>query len=251
MDALKVCIPRIIAGFHQGVIACLHERAHAAAKHSLLAEQVGLGFRAECGLQNAGACAADAQGIGQADIQCVTGGILLNSNQAGNALAGLILAADGVAGAFGSDHNHVDELRGLDAAEVNIEAVCKSKRLALGQVGLNAFLVQLGLLFIVDQNHDHVAGLGSIGGRHDFQSCSFGLCPALGAVVQTDNHIHTGIAQIQRMGMALGAVSDNRNRFAFQFGQITVLLIIDLLHVLSLLLFVRQAGAWSCLACAG
>ena len=40
----------------------------------------------------------------------------------------------------------------------------------------------------------------------------FGLGPALAARVQADDHAHAGIAQIQRVRVALASIADNRRR---------------------------------------
>ena len=50
---LEVSHFRCVASFHQGVKASMDQLANAAAEHSLLAEQVGLGFLLEGGLQDA------------------------------------------------------------------------------------------------------------------------------------------------------------------------------------------------------
>src|SRR5699024_6579861 len=122
---------------------------------------------AEGGLQDTGSCAADAQSVGKANVQSVAGGVLLHGDEAGHALAGLVLRAHRVAGALGGDHDDVDILGGLDAAEVDVEAVGKGQGLALGEVGLDALFIQGRLLFVVDKNHDDVGGFGGLGGGHD------------------------------------------------------------------------------------
>ena len=41
--------------------------------------------------------------------------------------------------------------------------VGEGQGLALGEVGLDALLVELGLLLVVDEDHDDVGGLGGLG----------------------------------------------------------------------------------------
>ena len=156
MDALKVRVSRVIACLNQRLEAGLHQSANAAAENCLLAEEVGLGLGTERGLQNACSCAADTECISKADVPSVARCILLDRDEARYALACLILASDRVTRALRRDHDDVDVLRRLDAAEVNVKAVCKCQGLALGQVRLNALFVQCSLLFIVDENHDDV-----------------------------------------------------------------------------------------------
>ena len=179
MDTLEIGVSRIISGLHQCFKARLHQSAYAAAKDSLLAEQIGFGLGAEGGFKNACAGAADTQSISQSDFKRIACGVLLNSNKARNTLACLILTAHGVTGTFGRNHNDVDILRGLDAAEMNVESVSKSQSLALCEVRLDALLIELCLLFIVDKNHDKIGVGGSFGGGHNLQSLCLCLRPAL------------------------------------------------------------------------
>ena len=135
-----------------------------------------------------------------------------------------------MAGALGGNHDHVDVLGRLDAAVVDVEAVSKGQGFALGQVGLDALLVQGSLLFVVDQDHDHVGNLGGLVAVHDLHALSLSLGPALGAGIQADYHVHTAFLQIQRVCVALGAVADDGNGLACQLLEITVLLIKNSLH---------------------
>ena len=86
MNAFKVSISRIITGFYQRFKAGLHKSTDTAAENSLFAEQVGLGLGAEGGFENTGTCAANAERIRKTNIECVAGSVLLNGNQARNAL---------------------------------------------------------------------------------------------------------------------------------------------------------------------
>ena len=230
MDALEVCVSGVIACLDQSLVACLHQSADTAAEDSLLTEQVGLGLGAEVGLQNTSACAADAQCICQTDIPCVAGSILLNSDQAGYALAYLVLGTYGVAGALGSDHDNVNVLGGLDAAEVDVEAVCKSQSLALGQVGLDALLVELCLLLVVDEDHNDISNLCSLCSGHNLETLLLGLCPALAALVQTYDYFNAAVLEVECVSVALGAVTDDSNGLAAQSLQIAVLLIENSCH---------------------
>ena len=230
MDALEVRVARVVAGLDERLKARLHQCAHAAAEHGLLAKEVGFGFGAERGFKHARARAADAQRVGEADIQRIAGGVLFHCDQAGHALAGLVFAAHGVAGALGRDHDDVDVLGRLDAAEMDVEAVREGERLALGQVRLDALLVQLGLLFVVDEDHDDVGRLGCVGGGHDGQPRLLGLCPALAAVVEANDDLDAGVAQVQRVRVPLGAVADDGDRLSIELVQIAILLVVDVCH---------------------
>ena len=230
MDALKVRVSRVVACLNQRLEAGLHQSANAAAENCLLAEEVGLGLGTERGLQNACSCAADTECICEADVPSVARCILLDRDEARYALACLILTSDRVTRALRRDHDDVDVLRRLDAAEVNVKAVCKCQGLALGQVRLNALFVQCSLLFIVDENHDDVRSLCSLGACHDLEALCLGLCPALGAFIQTDNNVNAAVLQVQCMCVTLRAVADDGNGLACELLQIAILLIKNSCH---------------------
>ena len=80
----------------QGFESRLHQSGDAAAQHGLLAEQIGFGFHFEGGFEHAGAGTADARGIGEGHIERAAGGILMDGDEAGHALALDIFAADGM-----------------------------------------------------------------------------------------------------------------------------------------------------------
>ena len=86
MEALKVGQLWLVACFHQGFKARFNQFAEAAAKHYLLTEQVGFGFFPKGGFEDAAPSAANALGIGHGQVAGLAGSILINSEQAGNAL---------------------------------------------------------------------------------------------------------------------------------------------------------------------
>ena len=124
-----------------------------------------------------------------------------------------------------SDHDDVDEFRRFDAAEVDVEAVRESKDVALFQVRLDGFFIELGLFLIVDEDHDDVGLLGSFGSRVDFHALLFGFLPASGTFIETDDDVDAGLFQVQRMSVALRTVTDDGNGLAVEFGDVTICLI--------------------------
>ena len=230
VDALEIRVLRLIARLNQRVKTRFHQRGHTAAEDALLAEQVGLGLLAEGRLENARARAADARGIRQRVILRLTGSILVDGDEVGHAFAFQILAADGVAGALRRDHHHVDILRRLDAAKVDVEAVREGEDHAGAQIRLDVFMIHRGLLFVVDEDHDHVGDLGGLGGGHDGQPGLLGLLPALAALVQRDNHVAAGVTQVERVRVSLRAVADDGNLFAHEIVKVAVLRVKHLCH---------------------
>ena len=70
---------------------------------------------------------------------------------------------------------HVDIRRRRDLAEVDVEAVREHERLAGGHVRRDVVVVEVALDVIGDQDHDHVGGLGGVGGGQDLEAGGFGL----------------------------------------------------------------------------
>ena len=135
-----------------------------------------------------------------------------------------------MSGTLGSDHDNINVLGRNDAAEVNVEAVCKCQSLALCQVGSDLLLVNCSLLLIGDKDHDDVASLSSISNAHYLQTCCFCLSCALGTLVKTDNNVYAAVLQVESVCMTLRAVADDSNGLAVQSVQVTVLLIENLVH---------------------
>ncbi len=111
VQALEVRHLRVVAGLDQRLEAGLDERAGAAAQDGLLAEEVGLGLVLEGRLEDAAARAADALGVGERERLGVAGRVLVDRDQAGDARALEVLAADEVARALGRDERDVDVRR--------------------------------------------------------------------------------------------------------------------------------------------
>ncbi len=113
----------LIAGFDQRFVSRLDQRAHAAAKHRLLAEEIGLGLFFERGFEHTCPRAADALQIAEAQSMRVARRILVDGDQARYAAALGEDLAHPMARGLGRGHPHVDTSEGNDGLEVNIEAV--------------------------------------------------------------------------------------------------------------------------------
>jgi hypothetical protein len=125
-------------------------------------------------------------------------------------------------------HDHVQILARHDLVVVNGKAVGEGKRSALLHVGLDFFLVQLGLEFVRGQDHHHIGRLH--GRRHirNLQAVRLCLLNSGRAWTQTHHHINTGILQVAGMGMALGAVADDGDFLATDDGKVGVFVVIHL-----------------------
>ena len=135
MDALKVGVSGVITGLGEGFESRLHKGANAAAENGLLAEEVGFGFGAEGGFKPACAGAADTEGIGKTDVESVAGGASCSTaTRQGTPCRARYSLLTVLAGTLGGDHDDVDVLGRLNAAEMNA-VTHKCKGLALGHVG--------------------------------------------------------------------------------------------------------------------
>jgi len=228
---LEVGHLRLVASLDQRIETGVDQLGNAAAQHCLLAEQVGLGLLLEGGLQDARTARTDAGGVSQSDVLCLAGVILLHADQGRAALALGVQAADDVAGAFGSDHDDVYVLGSGDGLEVNVEAVCKGQSLALGHVGSDLLVVDVGAQLIGNQHHDHIASLGSLFDFHDLEVVVGGsklgsLLPVSGTLAQTDDNIDAALSEVLGMGVALTAEADDGDGLAVQHAEVAVGIIV-------------------------
>src|SRR5258706_13647737 len=95
--------------------------------------------------------------------------VLLYRDETGCATAFDKYFANTMSRRFGRNHRHVNGIRWLDLTEADIEAVREHERVARIQVRLNFVLVDVGLLGVRDQDHDHVSDLRRICYRRDDQ----------------------------------------------------------------------------------
>ena len=147
-----------------------------------------------------------------------------------------------MAGALGSDHDHVNVLGRGDGLEVDVEAVCKGQSLALGHVRCDLRVVDIGAQLIGHQHHHNIASLGSLFDLHDLEVVVSGgelggLCPVGRALAQTDNNVHAALGQVLGMGVALAAEADDSNGLAVQHAEVAIGIVVFLdRHGSSLLL---------------
>ena len=74
-------------------------------------------------------------------------------------------------------------------------------------------VVEFLLYVVAQEDHDDVGLFGRLGHRHDLEPGRFGLLPAPAAFPAADDAIYTRITQVQGMGLALVAVTQDGHRF--------------------------------------
>ena len=114
---------------------------------------------------------------------------------------------------------------------MDVKAVGKGQCLALGHVGGNLRVVDVGAQLVGNQHHDNVTGLGSLLDLHDLEvlmggSELGGLLPVGRAFAQTDNDIDAALGQVLGMSVALGAEADNGNGLAVEHAEVAVGIIV-------------------------
>ncbi len=113
----------------------------------------------------------------------------MNGYKTGNTLTCLILTSYSVSGTLGRYHCYIHILRRCDAAKVYIKSVSEHKHIARLQIRLNILLIKISLKLIIDQYHDDISFLGSLGCGIYLEALRLSLSPALRALVQTDDDV--------------------------------------------------------------
>src|SRR5699024_7888214 len=141
MDALEVCVSRIVSCLYQSLETSLHQSAYAAAENCLLAEEVCLCLCLECCLKDTCSRTADRKAVSQRHIKCLSGIILLNSYQTRCSFSCLILASYCVSRSLRSDDCNVYVCRRYNLSEVDVESVFKHQHIAFLKVRLDVVLI--------------------------------------------------------------------------------------------------------------
>ena len=163
--------------------------------------------------------------VGEHQVAGVAAGVLVDGHQAGDAAALLVLAADQVAGALRGDHADVDARRRLDLVEVDREAVGEHEQVAVGDPVGDLRVPDLGLLLVGEQDHHDVAAAGGVGDVEHLEAGGLGLRAAGGVGAQPDDDVDAGVLQVERVGVALRAVAEDRDGLALEGREVGVVVV--------------------------
>jgi len=187
-----------------------------------------LAFLAEARLDDARAPAADRRRVRQRQIMRVAARVAVHRHQAGHARAAVIFRAHGVAGAFRRDHRHVEIGARFDQVEMDVQPVREEQRRALAHVLPHVLVVDVSLQLVRREHHHHVSRPRSIGDAHNLQPLRLGLARGPRAFAQAHHDIRdAGIAQVQRMGMALAAEADDGDALVLDQVDVGITIVID------------------------
>ena len=131
-------------------------------------------------------------------------------------------------GPFGRDHQDVDVGARLDEVEMDVEAVREHQRRAVLHVGMEVVAVDLALQLVGGEHHHHLGPFRGLGDLHHRQLLLLGLGGGSRALAQRDGDVlDARVAQVQRVGMPLRAVADDRHLLALDEIEIGVAIVID------------------------
>ena len=228
VQALKIRHLRRISGIDQGLKTGPHEFGHSAAQNGLFPKQIGLGLFFERGLQDRRASPADGRRVGHGHRLGIPGRVLRNRDQAGHTPALLKFTPDEMAGTFGGDHENVHRFGRNNFLEVDIKSVRTSKVFPGGEPGFNIRRIHLAGDLVGRQDHDDIGVSRGSSDLLDHKAGLLGLFPGAAVFPQPNPDIHPGVTQVESVGVALTAVSDNDNFLTRKQGQIGIVVIINI-----------------------
>src|SRR3546814_6528338 len=82
--------------------------------------------------------------------------------------------------------------------------------------------MDFGNVCVGQQDHDQIGNLDCFSHFLNLQAGVCRLVPGGAAFAQADDHIDAGFVQVERVRVALRAVTDDGNSFALDQGQVTI-----------------------------
>jgi len=211
VQALEVRELGGVARGDEGLEAGLDERRDSPAQHHLLAEQVAFGLLAERGGQHAGAGAADPHGIRECVGERLAARVALDGDERRHAPPRLEFAAHQMPGRLGRHHRDVHARRRYDLLEVDVEAVGEHESFAGDDRRRDVLLVHRAPVLVGDEHHHDVRRPGRVRHRAHVEPLGRGAGPRPPARAQPDDDCDAALAQVERMGVSLAAVTDDRD----------------------------------------
>jgi hypothetical protein len=150
----------------------------------------------------------------------------MDGEQRRHATTGLIHAPEQMARALRRDHPDVDPARRVDPPEVDVEAVGEHQQLAGPEVRPDVAVVDRLLSGVGHEDHDHVRLADRLGHVGDAESCLLGERPALRARRQPDDDVDARFVKVQRVGVALRPVADDRDLLTGEGRRVSVVVVI-------------------------
>ena len=146
-------------------------------------------------------------------------------HQAWHAAALLVLAADEVTGSLRSDEADVDAGRRVDLIEVDGEAVGEHQQVAGGDPVGDVRFPDLRLLLVGKEDHHDVAAAGGVGDVEHLEARGLGGGAARRVGAKADDDVDAGFLEVERVGVALRAVAEDRDGLALERRERRVVLV--------------------------
>ena len=103
----------------------------------------------------------------------------------------------------------------------------KGQRRAFLDVGFDFAAIDVGDVLVRQQDHDEICGLDRVGDVLHFQTGLLGLVPRSTTLAQADGNLHAGVLEVQCVGMALRAVTQDGDLLSLDQTQVRVLVVKD------------------------
>jgi len=129
---------------------------------------------------------------------------------------------------LGSNHDHIDVFAGHNLAIVNVEAMREGKCRTLLHIGLDLGTIHGRNMLIGHQHHDEVSAFDRISDFSGVQLGLLDLVPRRAAFTHADSDLDTGIIEVLRMRVPLGAIADDGDFLALDEFEIAVFVVKNL-----------------------
>lgn len=215
VDALEVGGFGAVSGGDEGFIAGFEEFGDASAEDGLFAEEIAVGFFAEGGFHDEGAEGPEAVGVGEDAVPGVSGGVLVDGDNGGEAASGEVFTAEFDPGTFGADKADVDVCGEVNEVVDDVEAVGEEEALS-GSEGWEDLGPEVGDDFVRKGDHEGGGGLGGFGDGEGVEAFGLGFGEGMAFGTGADDDLVARIAEVEGVGVALVSITDDGNGFGLE-----------------------------------
>ena len=103
--------------------------------------------------------------------------------------------------------------------------MAEQQHVALGDAVAQFVLPHFAMELVGDEDHDQVAPAGGLHRGQHLEPLLACLRHRGGVLAQADDHVDAGVLEVECVGVALGAVADDRDRLAREQSQIGVVVV--------------------------
>ena len=103
--------------------------------------------------------------------------------------------------------------------------MAEQQHVALGDAVADLVLPDLAVELVGEQDHHEVAAAGGLDDREHLEALLARLGDRGGVLAQADDDVDAGVLQVERVGVALGAVADDRDGLAVEEREVCVVVV--------------------------